>query len=328
MARSVKRLIRQNSADVAMAIIILIWGFHFIVMKQGVDAVPPMTYNALRFLIGTPIILAIMIRRGVSFRLSRYDMRWVVATTLMGMILYQVCFSIGLKYTTSTNSALLVSTMPAWTALISMFMGRVRVRRAMLVGLAITFTGVVLVILGTSATGLSLSHNDLIGSALLLLGAITSALASIYTKPLVDRLGGLAVATWSYLLTSVALTLMAGPGLFHASIPLRIWPNVLYSGLLSSVAGFLVWNYALRVIGPTRATSYHNFTPIVAAVAGVVVLGEPLTVGLLLGGVLTLLGVVIVRRNTFIRPPDALMERPGESDRAVPSTASRPLGRV
>ncbi len=328
MARSVTRLIRQNTADVAMALIILVWGFHFIVMKQGVDAVPPMTYNALRFLIGAPVILVIMIRQGVPFRLSRMDLRWVVLTTLMGTILYQVCFAIGLKYTTSTNSALLVSTMPAWTALISMFMGLVRVRRAMLFGLAVTFTGVVLVILGTSATGLSLSHDDLIGSGLLLLGAITSAIASIYTKPLVDRLGGLVVAGWSYLLTSVSLAVMAGPGLWHASIPLHIWPNVLYSALLSSVVGYLVWNYALRAIGPTRATSYHNFTPIVAAVAGVVVLGEPLTIGLLLGGVLTLLGVVIVRRNTLIRPPDALVERLDEPDRPRHSTAPRPVGRT
>jgi drug/metabolite transporter (DMT)-like permease len=82
-------------------------------------------------------------------------------------------------------------------------------------------------------------------------------------------------------------------------------PNILYSGLLSTGLGFPIANYALKALGPTRSAAYHNVTPIIAAGFGIILLSEPVTPGLAIGACLTLVGVVIVRQNTFIRPRGA-----------------------
>lgn len=295
-------VLRHHRADAAMSGIVVIWGFHFIVMKDGLADIPPVTYNALRFGSALPVMWLVSYRHAA--RLSWRDFRWIVLVTIIGPLGYQIGFASGLARTASTNAAILVATIPTWTALISLIIGMVAIRGRLLAGIAITLVGVVLVVLSSSGEGFSLSRENLTGSGLVLGGAIVGAMGGILSKPLVDRLGGMTLALWTYTLTAVGFVILAAPDLVTLSeedVPVSVWPNVFYSGVLSSVGGFLAWNYALQALGPTRAATYHNFTPIIAAFAGIVVLGDPLTAGLVIGGALTLWGVVQVRRHTFLR---------------------------
>ncbi len=121
---------------------------------------------------------------------------------------------------------------------------------------------------------------------------------------------------WKYILTTLTLSLLAGPKLLTLSaeqIPAANIPNILYSGMLAGAGGFLVTHLAIREIGPTRSSSYFNFNPIVAALAGVLILHEPFSGWLLLGGALTVWGVMMVNHNTYLRRPvaaDALSHAP------------------
>jgi drug/metabolite transporter (DMT)-like permease len=110
---------------------------------------------------------------------------------------------------------------------------------------------------------------------------------------------------WKYLIATAALVALAQGDLRHISadtVPLGSLPNIVYSAL-TAVGGYVITHYALVRIGATRTSSYFNFNPIVAATAGILILGEPLSLVLLVGGALTIYGVVIVRRNIFLRPP-------------------------
>lgn len=321
---TLKAIASRYRADLAMTIIIMVWGFHYIVLKEGVSEIPPLTYNALRFALGLPVISLVIVRHPAIVHLSRGDVWKIVVINLFGSIAYQALLAWSIKLTTATNVALLAATNPAWIALLSMVMGLVATRRRMLIGIGVTFGGVVLVVLSHAGSGLALSSDDLVGSALILAAAFMAAFAAIYTKPLVDRLGGLVLAVWGYWVTTAGLLALDAPALLSFSthsLPLRVVPNLLYSALFSGVSGYLVWNYALRALGPTRASTYNNFTPIVAAAAGIIVLGEPFSPGLLIGAILTLAGVVMVRRNTFIRPPRPPAPRSaGRQPEPVPAT--------
>lgn len=296
---------------------VLVWGLHFIVVKDGFSELDPLTFNALRFIVGFPLILGFAARyqrqQHNLFGLSRADVRLTLLTTVIGPLAYQVFFMLGLDRTTATNTALLVATMPAWTAIFSILTRQVELRRRLLIGIAITLMGVVLVVIGKDSGGVALTRDDLIGSGLVLCAAMAGGVSNVVSKPLVDRVGSMRLAIWKYCITVTALTLLASPSLLAFSadtVPLSRTPHILYSGMLSGVGGFVVMHYGLRVLGPTRASSYFNFNPIVAALAGIIILGEPLTPLLVLGGSLTLVGVVTVRQNTYLRPlrsthPDA-----------------------
>ena len=290
-----------------MVLIVIIWGFHYIVMKQGISEVSPITYNALRFPLGLPFLTYAAYRTHALVRVSWRDALWLVGITLVGPLGYQLLYTPALKLTTSTNTALLIATIPVWTALISIALGIIVIRRRLLVAIGVTFMGVMLVILGKGSGGPSFSHDDMIGSGLALGAALTGSVGNILTKPIVDRLGGMVITIWTYWLTTIALVLLAAPDLMHLENKdaiIAAWPNMLYSGLLAGTLGFFISNYALKELGPTRAASYHNITPIIAAVAGIIILGEPLTWHLLVGGPLALFGVIMVRNNTFLRPPE------------------------
>lgn len=295
---------RQHRADAIMTGMVFVWGFHFIVMKDAVADISPLTFNALRFLIGLPVLLVFAHYQRTWRELPRRDIALIGVLSFTGPLFYQIGFVLGIERTTATNAALLAATLPTWTAFFSILMGLVEIRRRLLLGIGVTLVGVVLVILSRSESGLSLSRDDLIGSALVLGATLVSAFSNVINKPVIDRLGGIRVAIWKYLFVVTGLLILAGPEIAQLSgddLPLSSTPNILYSGVISGVGGFLAMNFALQEIGPTRAATYFNFNPIVAAFAGIAILGEPVSIGLLTGGVLTLWGVATVRRNTYLR---------------------------
>lgn len=284
---------------------VFVWGFHFIVMKGAFEDLAPLTFNALRYLVGLPLMMLIAVRQKGILDVSRRDAALLVITTLFGSFAYQVLLTLGLDRTTATNTALLVATMPVWAALFSLALRLTEVRQQLFLGMVMALGGVALVVLGKEGANLSLSRDDLIGSTLVLAAAIANGASNVFTKPLADRMGGIQLGIWKYCLTMTGMVLVAAPDLFTLSpsdVPLHSVPNILYSGILSGVGGYIFMNYALREIGPTRTTSYFNFNPIVATFAGIVFLGELLTLGLIVGGPLALFGVMVVRRNTFLRP--------------------------
>ncbi|MBN1679561.1 MAG: DMT family transporter [Anaerolineae bacterium] len=294
----------QNQANLAMSIMVFVWGFHFVVLKNGIDQIDPMTFNALRFTAALPLFILIPIRDRSLLRLSWRDFRSIALVTIIGPIGFQVFFVNGLDLTTSTNGALLLATMPTWTAVISLGLGWAELRSRLILGIFLSLIGVSIVVLGRGGSDFSLTHDDLIGSLMVTIAASIAAATNVFSKPLVDRLGGAQVAIWKYYLTTFGMIILAGPNLLTlsaADVPLNRVPNVLYSGWLAGSGGFLIGNYALRVLGPTRATSYHNLTPIIATIAGILVLGEPLTLGLIIGGPMTLVGVMTVRQNIYTR---------------------------
>ena len=297
-------VLRTRRADVAMSLITVVWAVHFIVVKDAITYLPPLAFNAVRFSLGLPVLLTAALRSPAGMRLARADVPRLLALGLLGPLGYQFFFAMAIDRTTTTNTALLTSTAPMWTALFSLALGILVIRRPMLIGLSMSVIGVSLVVLGGAESGPSLSTTDLLGSTMALSGALCAALYNISIKPLVDRYGSTTVAVWVYMITMVGLFVIAAPDLLTLTadnLPLRVWPNLLYSGVLSSASGFLVESYAIRSIGPTRMSSYSNFTPVIAAVAGILVMGDSLTAGLLIGGGLALAGVVLVRKNTYLR---------------------------
>lgn len=308
--------LRRHTADAAMIVSVIIWGVQFIVMKDAISTLQPLTYNAIRFTVGLPLLLALGLRQRRAMRIDRADILPLIALGLIGQFGYQVFSVLALQRTTGTNVSLMLATVPTWTAVLSIIIGAVLIRRAMLLGLGLSLTGVVLVIVSATPGSFGVARGDLVGIALALAAAVAASIFTINIKPLMDRYGASVIATWTYTITCVSLLMVAWPDLRTlgpGDVPARIWPHILYSGVLSSALGTLFEGYAIRHLGPARMTNYYNFTPIVTAVAGVLALGEPLTLPLVFGGALALTGVAVVRRNTLLRPPAPRPAKAGEA---------------
>lgn len=289
-----------KKADFIMMLIVATWGLHFVVVKDGLSDIEPFVFQALRFSLGAPVFLLIASRDWSILKMARRDFLYLMLLGTIGPVAYQLFFILGIDRTTSTNMALLLATMPTWTALLSIAFRQVAGRLGLYFWIAATLIGISLVILGRSGAKLSLSHEDLIGSGFGLAGAFCFALYSILGKPVVDRYSGLTIAIWTFWLSWLAMVLFAIPqfaDFSFRSIPVANYPHLLYSGTAVGVGGYMAWAYALQEIGPARAATYNNFTPLVSAIAAVILLGEVLSPGIILGGLLILLGVAMVRIN-------------------------------
>lgn len=301
------KLWKQYNADVAMMYLMVIWGLHYIVVKDAVTYFDGLTFNAIRFVLGTIIMIPIGFRfRKILAVWEWRDLRYLVFITLCGSVLYQILFVTSLRYTTATNTALLGSTMPMWTAIISIILGTIILKRSLIIGLVMTLLGVVLVILSREGESLSIAHHDLIGDSLALAAAFVLGAFWIASKPLIDKYGSLSNAIYKHWITAFGLVMVSLPNLLKTSpsdIPPSIIPNILFSGLVASISGYLISNYAIGKMGAARTSTYNNFSPIIAAVAGILFLHEPLTAGILIGAALTLIGVAIVRRYMQTRQP-------------------------
>jgi drug/metabolite transporter (DMT)-like permease len=288
------------SADFGMAWVTVVWGFHYIVIKDAVQYFNPITFNALRFALALPVFFFIAARNRHVFRFERRDLLMLIGMTLIGLVGYQVLFVTAVQYTTSTNAALLIATMPLWTAVFSIVLGTLSLRRGLMIGLAITLFGVIMVVLSRAGANFSMSSDDLIGSAMALLAAVIFAIYLLASKPFVDRYGGLSNALVKQWVTAFGLLVLAMPDIITlrpSDFPLKLLPNFLYSGLLACVGGYLISNYAIGKIGPARTAMYNNFAPLFAAFGGILLLHEHMTGGLLIGGALTMVGVNLVRRQ-------------------------------
>ncbi len=305
----------MHRADVAMSLMVIVWGVHYIVVKDAFGNLAPLTFNAIRFMIGLPILLLAVARHPASLKIARRDALKLIPLGLIGPFGYQIFFVLGLARTTTTNTALLGSTMPLWTAILTIVLGIIVIRRQMIAGVIMSVIGVVLVVLGSSGTSLSISGADLVGSMMALASAMVTAYYNITVKPIIDRYGGTVVAVWTYVISTVGLIVVSSPDLLSltpADVPTRVWPHLVFSGAISCALGFLIENYSLRTLGPARTALYYNFTPLVAAISGVAFMGDPLTLALIAGAGLTVAGTRIVRRNTWLRMPN---ERASEAVR-------------
>lgn len=307
--------IRQHLADFLSIYVVTVFGIHFIVLKDAVSEFAPITFNAIRFMIGAVVMGAIAFRMRGRLYMAPRDRRYLFVATMIGLVGYQVLVVLALELTTSTNVSLMASTMPSWAALISVLSGRILPRTGLFFGLFTVLLGVAIVVLNNTDDGFSLQGPDIVGSGLALLGAFILGSFMVLTTGLIERYGGLTNAIYRHLFTAFGLGVLAMPDMVTLTLddlPLELVPNFLFSGIVASLSGFFISNYAISKIGPTRFANYSNFQPVVTATAGILLLGEPLTVGLVVGGVLTLSGIMIVRRFTIDRPaqPHTAPEHP------------------
>jgi drug/metabolite transporter (DMT)-like permease len=296
--------LHRYSADISMGIAVTIWGLHFIIVKDALDVLSPIVFNALRILIALLVLLGWSGHRRISLRIDRHDMLCLVGLGLCGQFAHQLFFILGLDHTTSTNTALLIATAPTWIALFSVLLGITLLSRALFLGVVMTLGGVTLVTLGQPGAGLSISPGDLTGIGFGLGSALALASYNIAIKPFMDRYGGLPVVIWVFAATLIGLLVAAVPDLATlrlSDLTPRIWLSLAYSGACSAALGYMLETRALRSLGSARAGTYYNIMPVIAAAAGILLLNEPLTAVIALGGILTLQGVIIVRRHSHPR---------------------------
>jgi drug/metabolite transporter (DMT)-like permease len=292
---------RLGSADVLLLATVVVWSFHFPVIKYAVsNGFAPLVYATLRFGIGSMIFAGITYGREGSLRIRRRrDFLALVVVIGLAMYVNQMAFITSVELTSASTVALLFGTLPVWVGLIGWRMGVERAQLRHWLAAALSFTGVALVA-SEAEGGLA---GDLGGILIGLLAPLTWALYSVVAAPLMRRYSPYRISAVVGLAAIGPLAATAAPQFASEkwdAIPLLGWGALVYSLLLAFVITNVFWFRAIERAGPNRAALYANLQPFLGALFAVAVLSEELGPLQIVGGAVIAAGIVLARPR---RPP-------------------------
>lgn len=244
------------------------------------------------------VILLVLLRWRVRQlpRLSRREAALVAGLSLLGIVAYNAFFTAGLALVEASRAALIVPTNPAFTALFAAVFLKEPLGRVRAAGVAMSVAGALWVLcrgdpLALASLELGLGEFYLVlclfmWSAYTLVGRV--ALATI--PPL---------ALTAYVMLAGALPLALPAWLEHvslASVTATSWAAMAYLVVFGTLIPF-VWYYeGVQALGAARAAQFVNLVPPLAVAESVLLLGEPFTPALAVGGLLIVSGLYLTNR--------------------------------
>ena len=285
----------RRLAEVGVLVVMAFWAGNFIVIKGALGVLPPVGFTLLRFILASAILLVVLRWREGRVRVPLRDLWPLAALGALGFGAYQILWTTALGRISAGDSAVLIATSPVITALIAVAIGTDTLTRTKLAGAALSFAGVFIVVGAGTGVGFA---GDTLGYALTLLGAVCWATYSALGGPILRRHSPLRATTWA---TIAGTAVMAIPGISQlstvdlATVGPPAWLAIAYSGTLAAGIGNVIVLNGIGLLGPTRITALQTLVPALAVVLAFLVLGEPIRLGQVVGGVIIVTGVVLTR---------------------------------
>jgi drug/metabolite transporter (DMT)-like permease len=293
--------------DLGLLAMVAIWGANFSIVKIGLESLSPLVFNAIRYTAATAIVLLATRIAGEDWHVDRHDARQLIILGLVGNTVYQLLFISGIAHTTAGNSALMLGGTPVYVSLIGVVTGVERLHWRGWLGCLMAFGGILLIVVG-SDQAVEVRGESLLGSLLVLCGAVAWAVYTVLSRPLLRRHSSLKVTGLSMLAGMPALLLAGVPGCRTqnwVAVPWQGWLGLAYSAALALGVAYVAWNAGVKVVGSARTAIYSNLTPVIAMIIGWLWLGERLGwlkiagAAVIVGGVfLTRLDVTPAARNS------------------------------
>ncbi len=292
------------SPDLAILLLVLIWGMNFSVVKLALREFAPLAFNALRFVLASAILFAVLRPSRATLKIERRDIPTFIGLGLLGNVLYQVFFIYGVHWTLAGNAALMLATVPIFVSLFSTMRRHETIGRAGWAGVLMSVSGIGLVVWG-STRGLQFGAETIRGDITMLAAAVAWSAYTVGAAPLVQKYGPLKATAGTMWIGTVVLVLISTPSLLAqdwSAVSVGAWAGVGFSGALSIALAYIIWYYGVRHLGSSRTAVYSNTVPIVALLVAWVTLGEVPTLIQLAGAAAIVGGVLLSKLGSAAAP--------------------------
>jgi drug/metabolite transporter (DMT)-like permease len=283
--------------ETALSLMVLVWGVNYAVVKHALGQFDPLAFNAIRFCVASAFVFGVLRAQGELAWPERRDLPRLLALGLLGNVLYQGCFVLGLARTPAGSASLILAVSPVLTALLSALTGHERPGWRTWAGAAVAVCGVGLVTGSRISVG---SGRQVAGDLILLFAAAAWAAYTVSARPMVRKYGSVRTTAWTMWVGAVGLIVVGSPALARQDwgrvTPLD-WASLVFSALFAIGLAYLIWYRGVEKIGNTRTAIFSNLSPVVAMIAAAVLLHEKPSHWALAGAALTLGGVMIVRSD-------------------------------
>lgn len=277
-----------------LVLTMVIWGGTFIAGRVVVQTVPPFAAAFCRFAIASLCLLLLTLQfEGKLPRLNRRQLLAIVLLGMSGVFAYNAFFFLGLQTTPASRAALIIALNPVAIALGSALFNRESLPPLKILGISLSLVGAAVVIAGGNPLDL-LTGGINLGDGFLLGCVLSWSTYTLVGKRVMATLSPFAATTYACIVGAIALFIPATfQGLlqqWQSYSPLA-WLGLAYLGCLGTALGFNWYYEGLQAIGSARAGIFINLVPVAAVFLAALLLQEPLSPALVLGGSLVILGV-------------------------------------
>ena len=277
----------------------VVWGGSFVAIKQALRYLNPVQLLFMRF-VPAALAFAVLIcskERRVLAKLLRTEWRSLCLMGLFGVIVYHLALNTGEQLIPAGTASLIVAVNPAFIFVLSALFLRERVTWMQVLGLCIAFLGLFIVI--RFASGGQIDFHYLRGVLITLVAPFSWALYTVVSRPLAAQHSPLAVTGMGTIMGALPILCTARSSLFDglAVMPWDGWASIAFLSFVCTVGGVTVWVTALQHLEASRVGVFIYLVPLWGAVLSQLLLGEPLTLSLIVGALVVIGGVVLVNRQ-------------------------------
>jgi drug/metabolite transporter (DMT)-like permease len=279
---------------------IVLWGLSFVATKAALREIAPVTLITTRFALGVGLLVSLLALRRQPLVPPREDWPALALMGFVGVFVHQLLQSFALTLTTAVRTGWLIGLIPIWSAILAAVFLRERLGAVKVAGLGLGFAGAALVVTrGRLEAGL-LALPGTRGDLLILASTLNWAIYTTLGHGTLRRLGSLRATGgamflgWAML---VPLFVRAGAWREYGGLSATGWVAVLFLGLGCSGLAYWLWYGALERIETAKVAAFLYLEPLVTLAAAVAMLGEPVGLATIAGGLMVLAGVALVQRT-------------------------------
>jgi drug/metabolite transporter (DMT)-like permease len=299
----------------ALAALALIWGASFLFIKVAVQDMAPTTLVLVRTVSGSAVLLLVFAasRRAPLPAGTRRRVVPFFVMAVFSSVIPWLGFGYGEQSITSALASIINATTPLWTAIFAYWViPQERLSPLNYAGVGIGFVGTAIV-LAPDLVGQPLRATTF-GSLIVVAAAASYAVAALYQRRKLKGVSPLEASLGQMLAGTLIMIPLAAPSLGATHLRLASAGAALALGIGGSGVAYILYYYVLNSLGATRATTVTLLLPLTAVFWGATILHEPITLPILVGMAVILIGVTLTSRPA--------RRRPATVDRGAASAAS------
>ena len=269
-----------------------IWASSFIALKAAMEDLGPFTVIFLRMLIAS-LCFVYFIKSFLKYDFSKKDIKYIFLLALFEPCLYFIFESKPLQYTTASQAGMITSVMPIITAMAAGYFLKEIISKQIIFGSFIAMSGAIwLSLQGTSSID---APNPLLGNFLELLAMICGAGYTITARYLSDKYSALFITAIQVFIGAIFFTPLFLYEYFtiDMNITIKSFLWIAYLGIVVTLAGYGLYNYALTKIEASKAAMFVYLIPVFTLILAYFILNEKLSIFEFIACFVILFGVFI-----------------------------------
>jgi len=288
-------------AWVSFVILSVVWGSSFMLIRIGVEEIPPSQLVFIRTLIAAIGLNLVMLVRGKRLPTDAATLRALILIGLFNATVPYLLIAIGEQTITSSLTSVIQAVVPMFALIIAHFaLPDEHITPNKVLGIVFGFIGVLILVVRPEDAS---KQNDLWGALAIIGASLSYASATVFTRrtvshrldPIVIAAGTFIPATFFALVFMWIEPLIGGQAAIDIfALEANIWASALMLGFLNTFIAYLFYYYIVQQLGAFRASNVTYVVPVVATLLGWIVLNEIPDARFVLGALLIFVGITVI----------------------------------